>query len=233
MTRFARSFALVLALGSSTLGSSTAHAQDQSEFQLWGALLSTAHVSSNTPRLAFWLDIHARRGEAGTVHIFRPGVGLVVNDWLSLWAGYAWVPVFTDGAGRRDEHRLWQQVILGTKAWDFTFQSRTRFEQRFAEGGDEVGFRIREFVRVNWQPNERNPLGIAIWDELFLGFNDTDWGAPAGFDQNRLFVGPFLQAAPWARLEIGYLFVYLDRMPNVRAHVLAINLFINAKPASD
>lgn len=209
---------------------STSQAQDRSEFQLWGALLGTAHVSPETPRLAFWLDVHARRGANGTVHIFRPGVGVVVTDWLSLWAGYAWVPVFTDGGGRFDEHRLWQQAILGTSVAGLTFQSRTRFEQRFGEGGDDVGFRIRQFVRVNWQPNESNPIGIALWDELFLGFNDTDWGASAGFDQNRLFIGPFLKAAPWARLEAGYLFVYLDRDPNVRAHVLAINLFISAKP---
>ncbi len=210
--------------------SATTHAQDQSEFQIWGALLGTGHLSKSTPRLAFWLDVHGRRGETGTVHIFRPAVGVVVTDWLSLWAGYAWVPVFTDGMGRRDEHRIWQQVVLGTSINQFTFQSRTRFEQRFAEGGDDVGFRIRQFVRVNWQPNPNNPVGIALWDELFLGVNEPDWGAPQGFDQNRLFIGPFLKAAPWARLEAGYLFVYLDRDPNIRAHVLAINLFISAKP---
>lgn len=211
--------------------SGSAHAQDQSEFQIWGALLSTAHTSPSTPRFSLWLDVHARRGESGTVHIFRPGAGVVVNDFLSLWAGYAWVPVFTDGGPRRDEHRFWQQIILSPSVASFSFQSRTRFEQRLNEGGDDVGFRIRQFVRANWQPRESVPLGLAVWDELFLGLNEPDWGAPSGFDQNRLFIGPFLKAAPWARLEIGYLFVYLDRTPNVAAHVLAINLFVSIKPS--
>lgn len=43
--------AFALLAGSST----TIHAQDQSEFQIWGALLGTGHLSKSTPRLAFWL----------------------------------------------------------------------------------------------------------------------------------------------------------------------------------
>ena len=37
--------------------------------------------------------------------------------------------------------------------------------------------------------------------------------------------------APWARLEAGYLFVYLDRGDNdLYAHVLAMNIFISPRP---
>lgn len=213
------------------LSTGAAQAQERGEFQIWNAVLSTVHFSPTAPRAALWLDVHARRGDAGTVHILRPGGGFVVRDWLSLWGGYAWIPTFDENAGRRDEHRLWQQVVFGHTAGDFTFQARTRFEQRFSEGGDDVGFRLRQFIRINWQPHEETPVGVALWDELFLGLNEPDWGAPRGFDQNRLFLGPFLKVAPWARFEAGYLFAYLDRDPNVRAHVLAFNLFISAKPS--
>ncbi|MFK7999802.1 MAG: DUF2490 domain-containing protein [Polyangiales bacterium] len=208
-----------------------AEAQSEDEFQLWSALLSSGAFQPETPRVGFWFDLHARRGDAGTVVIVRPGVGLEVNDWLSLWVGYAWVPVFTDGADSRSEHRLWQQAILKHSTSNWTLQARTRFEQRFSEGGDDVGFRFRQFVRANWQPSQSSPVGLAVWDELFVGFNDTDWGAAAGFDQNRLFLGPFLKMAPWARLEVGYLFAYLRREPvNRVAHTLAINLFISLRP---
>lgn len=208
-----------------------ADAQSDDEFQLWSALLSSGAFQPETPRVGFWFDLHARRGEAGTVVIVRPGVGFEVTDWLSLWVGYAWVPVFTDGVGSRDEHRLWQQAILKHSTGAWSFQARSRFEQRFSEAGDDVGFRFRQFVRANWQPSESTPVGVAVWDELFLGFNDTDWGAPAGFDQNRLFFGPFLQMNSWARLEVGYLFAYLRREPvNRVAHTLAINLFVSLRP---
>ena len=227
-------FVLLAALAAITLQAidgRQAHAQTDDEFQLWSALLGSGAFQPETPRLALWFDLHARRGDAGTVVIVRPGVGAEVTDWLSLWAGYAWVPVFTDGADRRDEHRLWQQAVLKHSTGAWSLQARTRFEQRFSEAGDDVGFRLRQFVRANWQPSTNTPLGLAVWDEIFVGLNDTDWGAAGGFDQNRLFIGPFLQVAPWARLEAGYLFAYLRREPvNRVAHTLAINLFVSFKP---
>ncbi|MEM9073831.1 MAG: DUF2490 domain-containing protein [Myxococcota bacterium] len=208
----------------------TAEAQDRSEFQLWAALLATAHTATEPPGLSFWLDTHARRGENGTVVILRPGIGAELTKNISVWAGYAWVPVFDDATGNTtNEHRIWQQLVLKHSVGGFSFQSRTRLEQRFSEAGDDVGARIRQFVRVNWRPSSQEPFGLAFWDEIFIGLNEPDWGAPQGFDQNRIFIGPFLQVASWARLEAGYLFVYLDRSPNVRAHVLAINLFVSPR----
>lgn len=128
-------------------------AQDASEFQLWNAVLSTASLSRESPALSLWLDTHVRRGNGGTVHIARPGVGLTVGKYLSFWGGYAWVPVFTDDStDARHEHRLWQQLIATVSPVpNLSLQSRTRFEQRFMEDGDDVGFRLRQFVRVAWQ----------------------------------------------------------------------------------
>ncbi|MEM9188311.1 MAG: DUF2490 domain-containing protein [Myxococcota bacterium] len=208
-------------------------AQD-AEFQIWNAIAATARVAPVEPTPMLWLDTHARRGNGGTVLIFRPAVGLAIADWLSVWAGYAWVPVFSDqSADPVHEHRAWQQVILKhTTSFRLSFQSRTRFEQRFSEAGDDVGFRLREFVRVSYQPTDSFPMGVVVWDELFIGLNDTDWGAPGGVDQNRIFVGPFLKLAPFARLEMGYLAAYIDRETDTLAHVLAINLFISGGPRS-
>lgn len=224
---------VMLCLGSLT---GRAEAQDREEFQLWSALLGTAATTPETPGLSFWLDVHGRRAGNGTVVIVRPAVGASITPWLSVWAGYAWVPVFDDATSNRtDEHRIWQQVILAPKLPELglSFQSRTRFEQRFGENGDDVGFRLRQFVRANWQPDESFPMGVAVWDEIFIGLNDTDWGAPKGFDQNRLFIGPFLKLSPWARLEAGYLYVVVNRdSGDLTAHTLAINLFWSFKPSA-
>lgn len=209
-----------------------AAAQDREELQIWAALLSTFDLHEDRKVPSLWLDVHARRGGAGTVHILRPGVGWRVADFLSLWVGYGWVPVFTDGAGTVHEHRIWEQVILQHRTPSrIALQSRTRLEQRFSTAGDDLGWRVREFLRFAWQPSPDVPLGGVMWDELFLGLGDTDWGAPGGFDQNRLFLGMFLKAAPWARFEAGYLSVYVRRATgDLLAHVLAVNLFINAGP---
>lgn len=229
----ARAVAAAVVLTATLLPAGRAGAQDRDELQVWSALLGTVDTQSAPPDFSLWLDVHARRGAAGTVALVRPGAGVRVTDWLSVWAGYAWIPTSEDAADTLHEHRIWQQVILQHR-FDFglALQSRTRFEQRFHEAGSDVGVRIRQFVRANWQPSPEVPIGIALWDELFVGLNDTDWGALSGIDQNRLFLGPFLQMAPWARLEAGYLFVYLDRgSSDLFAHVVAVNLFVSHTPA--
>lgn len=210
----------------------TAHAQGRDEYQQWAALFVNGRLDPTTPRLNLWFDAHARRRGNGTLLIFRPAVGLDVAPWLSIYLGYAYVPLFTDGQATLHEHRIWQQATLRHR-FDFglAVQSRTRFEQRVSDAGGDVGLRLRQFVRANWQPKPDIPLGIAFWDELFIGLNDTDWGPAAGMDQNRVFLGPFLMMAPWVRLEAGYLFAYLDRgTTDLYAHTLAVNLFLFLAP---
>ena len=229
-----RTWAVAVVLGVA-LWAGRAHAQDRDEFQLWAALLGTAHTAPAPPNFAFWLDVHGRRGSGGTIVLVRPGVGFAINPWLSVWAGYAWIPTMNDamGGAASHEHRIWQQLILSPSLAELglSFQSRTRFEQRFSENGDDVALRIRQFVRANWQPSPDFPMGIAFWDELFIGLTENDWNAPQGIDQNRVFIGPFLKMAPWARLEAGYAFVYLDRgTTDLYAHVLAVNLFVSPRP---
>lgn len=177
------------------------------------------------------MDTHVRRGNAGTVHIARPGAGIRLTEGVSLWAGYAWVPVFSDtDANPRDEHRLWQQLILSHRFESASLQSRTRFEQRFVEGGDDVGLRLREFVRFDWKffSHASSGVGVVIWDEVFVGLSETDFGQPGGLDQNRLFVGPMFALTQWARIEPGYLFVYVRREAGDRvAHAFSVNLFLS------
>ena len=104
--------------------------------------------------------------------------------------------------------------------------NRSRFEQRFSGAGDDVGFRLREFARVGWSWREDGKFGLVLWDEVFLGFNETDWGAPSGLDQNRLFLGWYVKTEPNLRLEMGYLSLFVDRDQATLGHVLATTLFI-------
>lgn len=69
---------------------------------------------------------------------------------------------------------------------------------------------------------------MVVWNEIFLGLGETDWGQPGGFDQNRLFVGPAFFLSSWARLEPGYLAVYIDRASgDLLAHAFSVNLFLS------
>jgi hypothetical protein len=210
------------ALGAAPL---TAHAQVDHDHAVWAGAMATQELSAGEPGVSLWLDLHRRQDSPAATMIIRPGVGLRINRSLSVWAGYAWVPTYPDGAARRDEHRVWEQVIyshgLGRHG---SLQARGRLEQRFAPNSDDVAHRFRQLLRFAWM-HPRQPVGFAVWDELFVGLADADWGAVEGYDQNRLFVGPIFRIASWARVEPGYVLVHLDRSPNRLVHAVAVNLF--------
>lgn len=186
-------------------------------------MLSSPNVSERT---RLWLDVHARRSQANFLSIVRPGVGLHFTPNVSGWVGYAWIPTVPDDGSTTHEHRVWQQLIgnipLGER---LTLQSRTRFEQRFASGGG-LGLRLREFVRLSVATERPERPRLALWDELFWGLNDTDWGAVSGFDQNRLFVGVGLPVSHGGRVELGLLNVLALRDELQVSWVVAANWFV-------
>ena len=195
--------------------------------QVWTAVLGSAKLSNRTTGASLWMDLHFRRSGANLTHIARPGIGWRWTPQLSTWVGYAWIPVDHDAGGTTHEHRAWQQLILKHSVGTLSLQARTRFEQRIRQDGDDVGFRARQFVRSGWQPTPDSRMGLVAWDELFVGMNDTDWGARSGFDQNRLFVGGFVKIEELGRLELGYLSLYVRRPgQDLVGHVLATNLFV-------
>lgn len=225
--------AVVVSLVLSLLGASALAAEAES--QLWNGVFVAGHLEPVPPNLALWFDGHARRSPGGLGGIVRPGVGYQATRAVSVWGGYAWIGTASDDTGSvTHEHRLWQQAVLDYRVpVGVALQSRTRLEQRFRADDPDVGFRARQFVRVNVQPSQRLTAGLALWDEVFLGLGATDWGQPGGLDQNRLFVGPYVQASPWVRLEAGYLQVYLDRDVDTLAHCVALNVFTTFRPKRD
>jgi hypothetical protein len=219
MKRVLVALALVAALAPA------AHAQTTRGNAVWAGLLATQDLTPGPRGPSLWLDVHGRREESGTNVLVRPAVGYRIMPWLAVYAGYAWTPSFPDDAERFDEHRLFEQVIVSHGfAHGLSVQSRSRFEHRFAEGSDEVAHRFRQFVRLGWMHAD-HPIGVVVWDELFVGFRGAEWGAASRYDQNRFFVGPVFRIAPWARVEPGYLLVHLDRANDRFVHAVAVNFF--------
>lgn len=203
----------------------SAYPQDLDQFGIWTAAFLTVQPSPDTPMVAGWLDVHLRRDPIGTTAILRPAVGLRYASWGSVWAGYGFVPVWTNFATDPVvEHRLFEQAIFGGQPGRLLLQARTRLEQRWRVGENSTAHRFRQFARLNVR-FEGTRVGIALWDELFLGIADGGW-AKTGFDQNRTFVGLALRDAerPF-RMEIGYLAVFVQRTESLLTHNLSINLF--------
>lgn len=200
-----------------------AHAQVQ-DIAAWTAVLASPEISGRT---RLWLDVHARRDAAAFLSIVRPGVGLQLTDQVSAWVGGAWIPTLPDDGALSSELRIWEQAIVNVQLGsEVGLSSRTRLEQRISGGGGALGWRIREFVRLSIEPSTSDGPRLALWDEVFLGLNDTDWGAVAGFDQNRLFVGVGLPVAHGGRVELGVVNVVAQRDELRMTWVVAANWFV-------
>ncbi len=178
----------------------------QDDTQGWTALFVNGAPVDDSKAL-LWFDGHARFSEDVSrlgVSIIRPGVGYRVNDGLALWGGYARVVSRATGRDNITENRIWQQATFGIASGTLgTLTGRTRLEQRFLNTGDDTGWRVRQFFR--WLKPVGDRWSVTAWNETFVHLNDTDFGAEAGFDQNRFFVGLRWRAFDAFSLEGGYL----------------------------
>ena len=205
---------------------------DHGAWLMWLAQgsFSGATQGSDASGLVWWFDGHARffdRTNGYGQSILRPAIGWAFNGQLTAHVGYGWIRSSAPGTPDVDEHRVFQQVIWKPQIDGLGVLSRTRLEQRFVETGDDVGWRLRQFVKVTWPLPFAERLALAAYDEIFFALNDTDWGARGGFDQNRLFLGPQwrFDRAGRIRGEVGYLNrITRRRGPDVMDHLVSINL---------
>lgn len=144
----------------------------------------------------------------------------------SLWLGYANVTSHLTGKSNINEDRLWQQFTYNFDSIaNISISSRTRFEQRWQDNGDDVGYRLRQMLRLSKPIVSVPNLSWVVSDEYLINTNNTDWGARSGFDQNRLFLGGAYKINTTAKLQIGYINQYINRANIDRLnHVLSTTL---------
>jgi hypothetical protein len=130
----------------------------------------------------------------------------------------------------RDEHRLWQQVQYNFKWNEIPLALRFRQEQREIEDTEGISERSRLLVRAV-VPRTDSVFNWAIWNEYFYNLNTIQGGPEAGFDQNRLFIGPsFPIHGGKVLIEPGYMNVYTNRArraEDISFHVFTVYAFMN------
>lgn len=232
-----RKIGIVLALVCAVMisQSKNSHAQTLDDTGLWFAAFGNGELNSGSDGAApllWWLDTHYRmRDDSGGFNqsIIRPGMGLKVAEDQALWAGYAWILTSPVEGDDFDEHRFWQQWTAAPSVGDFRFLHRSRFEQRWVETGDDVGLRWRQLHRAQRILTNCPQWSLIAWDEVFFNLNDTDWGAQAGLDQNRAFLGVGFKRCANApvRTEVGYLNQFTNDQGGEDGmnHILSINFF--------
>jgi hypothetical protein len=219
-----------------TLALGPVQAETEDDEGLWLLALGQGSLGSadqEPARLRWWLDVQARfsnDADGFSQSIVRPGIGYEIADNTTLWLGYGWIRTSPTSGKDFDEHRIWQQLIWSKLLNGVSISSRTRLEQRFREGGNETGWRLRQFFKAAYTLPGSPDISLVGYDELFFGLNDTDWGARSGFDRNRLFLGVGWHVGESRHsIEIGYLNQYIDNASgnDLMEHILSLNFFLN------
>ncbi len=192
--------------------------------QLWLNLTAMGRMSGD---LIYFAEIQPRLGNGISQvdqTILRGAIGWKLSPKVSVYQGYAHITV-----GDADEERGFQQIswTIGNP-WGGELSSRTRLEQRWRSNGGDLGWRLREMLRYE-RPLKADSQAINALVSLegFAALNSTNWGARAGFDQLRSFVGAEIALMGKSTMEIGYLNQLADqRGGNSRVnHVASLSLF--------
>jgi hypothetical protein len=199
IARPASCFALMLA-------ASPAPALAAEDGQIWTSFTASGPVSGD---FALWADVQLRFGDDAsrlTQSVYRLGAGYAPSADVAFYAGYARSISHRENGPDQLENRLWQQAgyPLG-RFGNVQLSGRTRIEQRMVEGADDTGWRLRQQVKVMVPIARDGRIRFAASAELLYNLDSTDWGARAGMDQFRSFVGVNLPLRPGLAVEFGYL----------------------------
>lgn len=174
------------------------------ENQVWTSFDIEKESAAN-PRVEYQLNAELRYqpdGDLDTIEI-RPGVRYRLNDRFDLSGGYLFASSRRDGPDQR-EHRLWQQLSYDLfEAGDWEFSGRTRIEERWREGQDEMAWRLRQRVGFS-HPIPGTELQFDLNSEAFIVLNDTGW-TRSGFQENRARATVEWETGKGLEWSVGYL----------------------------
>ncbi|WP_197042104.1 DUF2490 domain-containing protein [Sandarakinorhabdus oryzae] len=197
------------------------------DVQSWNTLIVQGPIDG---QLLLWAEAQPRftqdAGRLGAV-LGRVGLGVRLAHDIDLHAGYQFQHNNPAPGISSNEHRLWQQLLAPVLRRDngFALITRWRLEERLIEGANDLGWRLRMQWRLVQPLHGKGTAGPLLQSETFVALNSTDWGARAGIDQQRSFIGWLQPLSPRLTLEAGYLHQYLNRPGrNPANHVLNITL---------
>jgi hypothetical protein len=188
---------------------------DTNDFQGW--FQATGLVSlDQAKKYQLFLEVQPRMGadwQRFDRLFIRPALTYNLRQGFSASFGYAWTPGFLDLELHRDfrsEQRLWQQLLFRHDAGRWQWQHRLRPEQRFIQGTEGVSTRLRHSTRGSYGFDPEGSYGLTGFNEFFVTLNSIDNGPQAGYDRNRVFVGPFWRDSA-VRYEVGYILEHVHR----------------------
>lgn len=134
-------------------------------------------------------------------------LGYKLNDNVTVWAGYTHDPNYAAGDFTVMEHRAREQVTIDrlAKIGRGTLSGRLRLEQRWREGADGTGWRVRPYVKYSLPLKEGGKTALVLSHESFVTLNKTSFQRVGGLDRMRNLIAINTPVAKHISAEIGYM----------------------------
>jgi hypothetical protein len=220
----ARSPLLALAL-LSTAAPAVAAGDDP---QLWTGASATVKLSDHW---RFSQDVTARFSDHrnGLYEIeMNSLLGYKVSKTTTVWAGYTHDPQYAEGDFRVMEHRAREQVTFDNIAslGRGRLSARIRTEQRWRDGVDGTGWRVRPYVKYTLPLKKGGKTALVLSTEPFFNLNSTPFQRTTGFDRIRNLVALSTPLSSKITAEVGYLNQYtrVRNGPDTDDHVASVSL---------
>jgi hypothetical protein len=175
--------------------------------QLWTGANATVKLSDRW-RLSEEITVRVSDRRNGLYEIeSNTLIGYRLSKGVTIWGGYTHDPQYLGGDFTIMEHRAREQVTID----DFAqfgggrLSGRVRLEERWREGLDGTGWRIRPYLKYRLPLHKGARTAFVLSAEPFFNLNTTVFQRGSGLDRSRTFVGLSVPLARNLAADVGYL----------------------------
>jgi hypothetical protein len=155
-------------------------------------------------------------------------VGYRLGKGVTIWAGYTHNPQYVAGDFTVMEHRAREQLTFDKLAelGRGQLSGRVRMEQRWRDGFDGTGWRVRPYVKYALPLRNAGGTAVVVSTEPFFNLNRTAFQRSSGLDRVRTFIGVSVPLARNLAADAGYLnqHTFVRNRPDTDDHVASFSL---------
>ena len=194
-----------IALAFALAAVSTPAAAAKSDSQIWSTASATVKLSSRW-RVQEELTGRFSDNRNGLYEIeSNTLLGYRLNKVVTLWAGYTHDPQYSSGDFSVMEHRAREQVTFDgfAKLGPGKLSARIRTEQRWRDGIDGTGWRLRPYLKYALPIHGKVALNLS--SEPFFNLNTTSFQKKSGLDRVRNLITISAPLSNRLTAEAGYM----------------------------
>jgi hypothetical protein len=132
--------------------------------------------------------------------------GYRMSKNFTLWAGYDFDPQYSHGDHTVTEHRIIEQGVVDKIATigGGKLNGRLRFEQRWRDGMNGTGWRLRPYLRYAL-PISGSKVAFVLSDEQFWDLGTNSFQTVSGLERMRNFIGLSVPVTKTLGMDAGYM----------------------------